>query len=125
MDSAVIQRMVMETTHYTPEYNNLAENSLNHEFRLALIVLIWLGYLKSNSSTFCIDSHQIISYNLFKLFNFRVTFRLSLPPVKIHCSVLAEDAIKSAIEDYKAKRAARLALDGAADAAAVTAPASL
>lgn len=28
---------------------------------------------------------------------------LSLPPVKIHCSVLAEDAIKSAIEDYKSK----------------------
>ena len=29
---------------------------------------------------------------------------LSLPPVKIHCSVLAEDAIKSAIADYKAKQ---------------------
>ena len=28
---------------------------------------------------------------------------LSLPPVKIHCSVLAEDAIKAAIEDYKSK----------------------
>ncbi|MEE9197593.1 MAG: iron-sulfur cluster assembly scaffold protein, partial [bacterium] len=28
---------------------------------------------------------------------------LSLPPVKIHCSVLAEDAIKSAIADYKNK----------------------
>jgi nitrogen fixation NifU-like protein len=32
---------------------------------------------------------------------------LSLPPVKIHCSVLAEDAIKAAIEDFKKKRAAR------------------
>src|SRR6185369_11531141 len=30
---------------------------------------------------------------------------LSLPPVKIHCSVLAEDAIKAAIRDYKKKRA--------------------
>jgi len=29
---------------------------------------------------------------------------LSLPPVKIHCSVLAEDAIKAAIEDYKNKQ---------------------
>jgi len=29
---------------------------------------------------------------------------LSLPPVKIHCSVLAEDAIKSAIQDYKKKQ---------------------
>lgn len=30
---------------------------------------------------------------------------LALPPVKVHCSVLAEDAIKAAIEDYEAKRA--------------------
>ena len=29
---------------------------------------------------------------------------LSLPPVKIHCSVLAEDAIKAAIDDYKSKQ---------------------
>jgi len=29
---------------------------------------------------------------------------LSLPPVKIHCSVLAEDAIKAAIKDYQAKQ---------------------
>jgi len=48
--------------------------------------------------------------------NSQIAEELSLPPVKIHCSVLAEDAIKSAIEDYKAKRAARLALDGAAEA---------
>lgn len=31
---------------------------------------------------------------------------LALPPVKVHCSVLAEDAIKAAIEDYKAKATA-------------------
>lgn len=29
---------------------------------------------------------------------------LALPPVKIHCSVLAEDAIKAAIKDYKEKQ---------------------
>lgn len=34
---------------------------------------------------------------------------LNLPPVKIHCSVLAEDAIKSAIEDYRRKQASRRA----------------
>jgi nitrogen fixation NifU-like protein len=28
---------------------------------------------------------------------------LALPPVKIHCSILAEDAIKAAVADYKAK----------------------
>src|SRR6476469_850763 len=36
-----------------------------------------------------------------------VAKELSLPPVKIHCSVLAEDAIKAAIADFKAKREAR------------------
>ena len=36
--------------------------------------------------------------------NVEIVEELSLPPVKIHCSVLAEDAIKSAIEDYKSKR---------------------
>jgi nitrogen fixation NifU-like protein len=36
--------------------------------------------------------------------NTEIVEHLSLPPVKIHCSVLAEDAIKSAIEDYKRKR---------------------
>ena len=33
-----------------------------------------------------------------------IVVELSLPPVKIHCSVLAEDAIKAAIEDYEKKR---------------------
>ncbi|MDX1950282.1 MAG: Fe-S cluster assembly scaffold IscU [Rickettsiales bacterium] len=35
--------------------------------------------------------------------NTQIAQELSLPPVKIHCSMLAEDAIKSAIEDYKKK----------------------
>ena len=35
--------------------------------------------------------------------NKEIADHLALPPVKIHCSVLAEDAIKSAIEDYKKK----------------------
>ena len=36
--------------------------------------------------------------------NVEIAEELSLPPVKIHCSVLAEDAIKAAIEDYKGKQ---------------------
>ena len=36
--------------------------------------------------------------------NTQIVQELNLPPVKIHCSVLAEDAIKAAIEDYKKKR---------------------
>jgi nitrogen fixation NifU-like protein len=39
--------------------------------------------------------------------NVDIVNELNLPPVKIHCSVLAEDAIKSAIADYRAKQAAR------------------
>ena len=38
-----------------------------------------------------------------ELDNTEIVEELSLPPVKIHCSVLAEDAIKAAISDYKSK----------------------
>ena len=40
----------------------------------------------------------------FKVQNTDIVEELSLPPVKIHCSVLAEDAIKGAIKDYKQKQ---------------------
>src|SRR5882672_7777342 len=48
--------------------------------------------------------------------NTQIVEELNLPPVKIHCSVLAEDAIKSAIADYKAKRAAARAGDSGSPA---------
>jgi nitrogen fixation protein NifU and related proteins len=35
--------------------------------------------------------------------NTQIAEELALPPVKIHCSILAEDAIKAAVKDYKAK----------------------
>ena len=38
-----------------------------------------------------------------KITNSAIAEELALPPVKIHCSILAEDAIKAAIEDYKNK----------------------
>ncbi|XP_028778411.1 iron-sulfur cluster assembly protein 1-like [Neltuma alba] len=37
--------------------------------------------------------------------NTEIAKHLSLPPVKLHCSMLAEDAIKAAVKDYEAKRA--------------------
>ena len=46
--------------------------------------------------------------------NTQIAQELSLPPVKIHCSILAEDAIKAAIADYKKRHR----LDAAAPAAA-------
>lgn len=42
--------------------------------------------------------------------NTQIAEELALPPVKIHCSVLAEDAIKAAISDYKAKQGSRPAM---------------
>ena len=39
-----------------------------------------------------------------KLTNSQIAEELALPPVKIHCSILAEDAIKAAIEDYRSKQ---------------------
>jgi len=45
--------------------------------------------------------------------NTHIAKELALPPVKIHCSILAEDAIKAAVDDYKAKRKS-VALEAAA-----------
>ena len=46
--------------------------------------------------------------------NSQIAEELSLPPVKIHCSVLAEDAIKAAIKDFQEKWAEKQALAGQA-----------
>ncbi|WP_437277044.1 Fe-S cluster assembly scaffold IscU [Sorangium sp. So ce375] len=57
--------------------------------------------------------------------NSMIAEELHLPPVKIHCSVLAEDAIKSAIADFRAKQQAKKELASAAPSvAAAAAPAS-
>ncbi len=45
--------------------------------------------------------------------NTDIVNELSLPPVKIHCSVLAEDAIKAAIHDYKTKQGVRAPAEAA------------
>lgn len=39
-----------------------------------------------------------------RISNAEIAEELALPPVKIHCSILAEDAIKAAIDDYKSKQ---------------------
>jgi nitrogen fixation NifU-like protein len=49
-----------------------------------------------------------------KIKNTQIAEELALPPVKIHCSVLAEDAIKAAIADYRTKATGK---DSKADAA--------
>jgi nitrogen fixation protein NifU and related proteins len=50
--------------------------------------------------------------------NTQIAEELALPPVKIHCSILAEDAIKAAVQDYKAKHSAAAVAVVAATAAA-------
>ena len=54
--------------------------------------------------------------------NTDVATELNLPPVKIHCSVLAEDAIKAAVTDWQKKREARAAAPAPAAVAAVLKP---
>ena len=51
--------------------------------------------------------------------NTHIAQELSLPPVKIHCSILAEDAIKAAVSDYKAKNAVERARQSAPQAASL------
>jgi len=46
--------------------------------------------------------------------NTQIAEELALPPVKIHCSILAEDAIKAAVNDYKAKTAGTESTSGEA-----------
>jgi nitrogen fixation protein NifU and related proteins len=45
--------------------------------------------------------------------NTAIAEELALPPVKIHCSILAEDAIKAAVEDYRKKHGAAAPADAA------------
>ncbi|MCS6765017.1 MAG: Fe-S cluster assembly scaffold IscU [Candidatus Protistobacter heckmanni] len=49
--------------------------------------------------------------------NTAIAEELALPPVKIHCSILAEDAIKAAVQDYREKHGAPAAQPAAAKAA--------
>ncbi|MBR2978331.1 MAG: Fe-S cluster assembly scaffold IscU [Myxococcaceae bacterium] len=51
-----------------------------------------------------------------KISNKAIAEELSLPPVKIHCSVLAEDAIKAAVDDFRKKQAQRRAAQAEAQA---------
>jgi nitrogen fixation NifU-like protein len=53
--------------------------------------------------------------------NTQIAQELALPPVKIHCSILAEDAIKAAVSDYRAKNVVGHARDSAAATAAAAA----
>jgi nitrogen fixation protein NifU and related proteins len=48
--------------------------------------------------------------------NTNIAEELALPPVKIHCSILAEDAIKAAVDDYRTKHGQTVGQDSTAEA---------
>ena len=52
--------------------------------------------------------------------NSEIVEELSLPPVKVHCSVLAEDAIKAAVADYESKNVEKPATDAPTEPASRT-----
>jgi nitrogen fixation NifU-like protein len=54
--------------------------------------------------------------------NTQIAEELALPPVKIHCSILAEDAIKAAVEDYRKKHLGDLQPTGGVAEADACAP---
>ena len=56
----------------------------------------------SSLVTVCVKGKTLAQASEIK--NSEIAEELALPPVKIHCSILAEDAIKAAIEDYRKKQ---------------------
>ncbi|CCC69144.1 hypothetical protein NCAS_0C01540 [Naumovozyma castellii] len=63
------------------------------------------------SSSYMTEMVKGMSVNdAFLIKNTQIAKELSLPPVKLHCSMLAEDAIKAAINDYKSKRTTKTVL---------------
>ncbi|KAF8399688.1 hypothetical protein HHK36_015559 [Tetracentron sinense] len=62
-----------------------------------------LGFHEEQGATEWVKGKQM--EEVLSIKNTEIAKHLSLPPVKLHCSMLAEDAIKAAIKDYEAKRA--------------------
>ena len=60
----------------------------------------------SSLATECVKGRSVDE--AMKIQNTEIVEELSLPPVKIHCSVLAEDAIKAAISDYKNRNQSKI-----------------
>ena len=62
----------------------------------------WSAIASSSLATEWVKGKSIDEASMIQ--NTEIVKELSLPPVKIHCSVLAEDAIKAAIKDYQSKQ---------------------
>ena len=62
--------------------------------------------IKVDDDTGVITDAKFKTYGCGSIRNSQIAEELALPPVKIHCSILAEDAIKAAVEDYRKKHQA-------------------
>lgn len=74
------------------------------------ILLVVIGEFMNNPITVltCPYDIEVLTYEIMWVYTQccrEIAKHLSLPPVKLHCSMLAEDAIKAAVKDYEAKRA--------------------
>jgi len=70
---------------------------------LMLVSYVWWSAIASSSvATEWLKGRTVDDCMTIK--NTDIAYHLKLPPVKLHCSMLAEDAIKSAIADYKSKQ---------------------
>ncbi|RHN68777.1 putative NIF system FeS cluster assembly, NifU [Medicago truncatula] len=67
--------------------------------------------IKNTRWIFCY-SRLVVEQRYLLGFMVGIPKHLNLPPVKLHCSMLAEDAIKAAVKDYEAKRASATAATG-------------
>ncbi|MQM11541.1 hypothetical protein Taro_044443 [Colocasia esculenta] len=73
--------------------------------------LIWFVFYWRQNSTEWVKGKQM--EEVLSIKNTEIAKHLSLPPVKLHCSMLAEDAIKAAVKDYESKKV-NLAVDSGA-----------
>lgn len=65
------------------------------------------------------DNYDLLLIGVWFLVCSDIAKHLSLPPVKLHCSMLAEDAIKAAVKDYQSKKDKKVADESPSRIAAV------
>ncbi|KAF7838326.1 iron-sulfur cluster assembly protein 1-like [Senna tora] len=79
----------------------IASSSVGYELKITMVCYPWDSPLFL--STEWVKGKQM--EDVLSIKNTEIAKHLSLPPVKLHCSMLAEDAIKAAVKDYEARRA--------------------
>ncbi len=84
---------VQEPPLYRVVYLN--DNQTTYEFVVETLIE-YFDYTTETAEQITVDIHEAGTIK-----NSEIATELALPPVKIHCSILAEDAIKAAVNDYR------------------------